>query len=266
MLPFVESRDADLTIFEHSGLVFPEHLHTHVELLWIEHGVSTMRIEEKTMDVSGGNLAIVFPNVIHSYVAYREAAGLCAIFHPKLLPEAQRLLMENRPLSPLLVQEGQHEDVRYALRAMQSELKGENNALAQLAYLRLLLMRALPALELRPYAYQTEPKLIYRVIDYLSHHYMEALTLEGVAQTLHVSAHHLSHVFADKLHANFRTYINSLRIALACELLKGGASVTQACYDCGFDQHRTFDRAFRAQCGCTPRQYREGTGGGERLL
>ncbi len=69
MLPFVESRDADLTVFEHGGLIFPEHLHTHVELLWIERGVTTMRIEDGTLEVSDAGLAFVFPNALDERAA-----------------------------------------------------------------------------------------------------------------------------------------------------------------------------------------------------
>ena len=53
----------------------------------------------------------------------------------------------------------------------------------------------------------------------------------------------------------------ALRVERARLLLTGTAApITQICYECGFENQRTFNRAFLAACGTTPTRYRE-TGG-----
>lgn len=99
--------------------------------------------------------------------------------------------------------------------------------------------------------------LMQQVMQYIYLHYREEITLESAARALGVSQSHLSHIFSSQLHINFRRYINTLRIDYACNLLRDSSlSVTEVGYACGYNNSRTFHRAFREEHQMQPGEFR----------
>ena len=95
------------------------------------------------------------------------------------------------------------------------------------------------------------------MLQYVSNHFTEALSLENTAEALGISRIYLSHIFSQQLHINFRQYINTLRINLACKLMRDPTlTITQIAFRCGYENQRTFHRAFLDQCGTNPNEYR----------
>lgn len=99
--------------------------------------------------------------------------------------------------------------------------------------------------------------LTTRLIEYLSLHFRQPLTLDDVAHDLGVSRYHLSRVFSQRLGSSFPDYLSFLRLNEAQELLSGtDRSVSDICLDCGFTSQRSFNRAFQKLFLTTPRQFR----------
>jgi len=56
---------------------------------------------------------------------------------------------------------------------------------------------------------------------------------------------------------NFKTYVNTLRLASACSLLKeSDLTITDIAYKCGFNGIRNFNALFKKHMEKTPSQYR----------
>lgn len=51
-------------------------------------------------------------------------------------------------------------------------------------------------------------------------------------------------------------FIREARIRKACQMLKDGASVNEAAYDCGFSDPKYFGKCFKADTGMTPTEYK----------
>ena len=99
--------------------------------------------------------------------------------------------------------------------------------------------------------------LTQQVLEYIAEHYREDITLESVARELGISRSHLSHIFSEQLNVNFRRYINTLRIDQASFLLQDTAmTVTEIGYACGYNNLRTFHRAFQNERGMQPGEFR----------
>lgn len=118
-----------------------------------------------------------------------------------------------------------------------------------------------PCLPLSPIEKQIQTsqgyRLSYQILHYISEHFTEPLTLESTAHALGISRIHLSHIFSQQLHVNFRQHISTLRIDRACKHLRDPSNtVSQVAYLCGYSNPRTFHRAFLSQCGMPPKQYR----------
>ena len=262
MLPMVETHHEECLCHVFESLAFPSHVHAHMEIVCVRRGQLSIRIDGKTYIVHEGEIAVVFPGLLHEYVRTDAASeGFLIIFDPAVCREAA--LGTKLPICPVLRMDACHPDVAYCLQRL-AEARERAAPRVQRAYLQLLTARAMERLELTDERCSAPADILHQAIVYLSAHYDEPLTLKDVSSQLCVSAYHLSHVFAQRLHMGFRAYLNSLRIAQAKQLLSdAGQTVTQVCFQCGFENLRTFDRVFAEQCGCSPSAYQKAAATGK---
>ena len=100
-------------------------------------------------------------------------------------------------------------------------------------------------------------------IAYIAGHYGEALTLEQVADHIHLNASYLSFLFKKVTDANFREYLNRVRINEARRLLLyTDIPIVEISTICGFNDQSYFTKVFKKRTGMTPKQYRSWDGGG----
>ena len=100
-----------------------------------------------------------------------------------------------------------------------------------------------------------EDETVYKLVDYMEKHCTENLKLETVAEALFVSKFTLSRIFSSRLGTCFNDYLNSLRIKYALELLDKGIKISNAAFESGFNNLRTFNRAFIKTTKITPSEY-----------
>lgn len=89
-------------------------------------------------------------------------------------------------------------------------------------------------------------------------HYLNPdFKLEDLAQLISLSKHQTSLVLNQELEMDFNTYINSLRIKKAQQLLasKKGLQISEVIYQVGFNNSTTFNRAFKKNTQLTPREF-----------
>ena len=126
----------------------------------------------------------------------------------------------------------------------------------RLAYLHVLLAHVLDAMEFRPAEQMNEKGLADRVVKYIFDHACENITLTTAAHGLGISESHLSHLFSQQFHVNFRRFVNAIRIDRAKALMNDPhVTLTSVCYNCGFENMRTFRRAFVHETGMLPTAY-----------
>ena len=64
--------------------------------------------------------------------------------------------------------------------------------------------------------------------------------------------------FKEKTGKTFINFVNEMRIAYACKLLiEGRMSISQICFECGFNNLANFNRSFKKITGHTPSVYQE---------
>jgi AraC-like DNA-binding protein len=86
----------------------------------------------------------------------------------------------------------------------------------------------------------------------------ESLSLDEIASRLNVSAFHLARVFRAETGFSLHQYRKQLRLRLALERLREGAtSLTALAFELGFASHSHFTDAFRAEFGVAPSTLRE---------
>ena len=97
----------------------------------------------------------------------------------------------------------------------------------------------------------------YNIIDFCTHNYKDDITLDYVAESLHLSKYYISHLINKRLKQNFNEYINNLRITEACNLLREtDTKIADISEDVGFGTIRSFNRAFKQIMNVSPAEYR----------
>ncbi len=94
----------------------------------------------------------------------------------------------------------------------------------------------------------------------LEHLYRDpVLTVEMLSSRLGISRQQLSEIINTRYDQNFKTFINSYRIAAAMEELTENreSTVITIAMDCGFNSKSTFNKVFQETTGMTPTQWRK---------
>ncbi|MFK7695142.1 response regulator [Paenibacillus sp. HJGM_3] len=91
--------------------------------------------------------------------------------------------------------------------------------------------------------------------------YQENLTLQTVAEQVHVTPVWLSKLFKKETEMNFLEYMTDIRLTKAAELLGDlNHKVYQISYMIGYQDPVHFSKLFKRKYGCTPQEYRNSKG------
>ena len=97
-----------------------------------------------------------------------------------------------------------------------------------------------------------------KIISYIDAHYMENITLESIAEHVHLSRHYLVHYFRSKTGRTPLDFVLTTRLERAKSLLAySDLSVVDIATRCGFESSSYFCRRFKNAFGITPLSYRE---------
>lgn len=120
MKPFYEKKDRALQSFESMNLEFPEHLHDHIEILYVLKGSIVVQIMEKRQRLEEGDCAVIFPQQIHSYHAPEDSLTRLFLFEDSLTGMYLRSIRTSRPSCPFLSAGDLTEDGVLALERLYS--------------------------------------------------------------------------------------------------------------------------------------------------
>src|SRR4051812_47839783 len=99
---------------------------------------------------------------------------------------------------------------------------------------------------------------LLRARDTMDRLYADALDIEWLAGSVHLSRAHFIRSFRETFGETPHRYLQRRRIERAMALLRDtGRSVTEICFDVGFSSLGTFSRTFRDVVGESPREYRQ---------
>lgn len=93
------------------------------------------------------------------------------------------------------------------------------------------------------------------LLNYISEHYMEDISLEFAAKYVGFSKYHFTRLFKKYSGMTFHEYLVHCRIQAAEELLSSNVSVTETAFRTGFHSPYVFSRSFRKETGVSPSKY-----------
>lgn len=118
----------------------------------------------------------------------------------------------------------------------------------------------------KEYSTRQYSAIVKKAVDYIKLHFESPLTLQGIADIIHVNSSHLSRKFKEDTGLSLIDFINLNRIEAAKLYLQSNtSSITEIAFIVGFNDVNYFSRVFKKVTGLTPSQYRSKHSTGEEL-
>jgi AraC-like DNA-binding protein len=104
----------------------------------------------------------------------------------------------------------------------------------------------------------SESRRVLKVKDFINTHINDELRLEQLANLVSMTPTAFSRFFKLRTGKTLSEYIVDIRLGHAARLLLDTSdSVSEICWDCGFNTLSNFNRLFRKRKGCSPTEFRE---------
>lgn len=243
--------NCDITYYDDFSYV--THLHKDFELVYVLEGSLRMTVENRTTELSENDFALILPSQIHSYERITGAKALVAVFAEDYVPEFCRALSKKTAESNVFRMEADDRAVLFRKLGAPSPSRLTLSACFSLACAAFL-----EEIPLVPIEGESKSKLLlHRMLFYISEHYRENITLEGMARELGYESHYLSRCFHADLGKNFKQFVNEYRINYAKHLIvseSGRMSMTEIAFASGFQSVRNFNRVYQKLEGTEPRR------------
>ena len=275
--------DASLTIMcgavpvrfaHHRGSDRPEnhalHINNYVEIYFYISGDHRYIVEDALYEMRRGDVIVISPREVHKALPAGEVEDYERFYF--LVDPSSFSGMAFDPMAALREKAAGagnlisfDEATREAVIGMLYEIdgcfrEGKNDGLRALSFFLRILDECSRAAGCRrqtaPDAART-PELLAQILAYINANTARIDSVTEMAAALGLTPQYLSSYFSKHIGTPLKTYIQAKKITLAKDLLDRGADVTEACYECGFNECSYFIRVFRKYVGMTPRKYRE---------
>ncbi len=98
---------------------------------------------------------------------------------------------------------------------------------------------------------------IEKIYNYIRDNFTKKMMLNEAAAILNMSVVSFSRLIKQRTGKSFIEFVNEIRLGNATRLLiETGKSVSEVCYESGFNNISNFNRTFRKKQGCTPSEFR----------
>lgn len=103
----------------------------------------------------------------------------------------------------------------------------------------------------------SEEQRLNRIVDFVSCNYTSQLTLDLISKEAAMTPNSLCRFFKTRTNKTIFQFLNELRVGKACELLiNGDKSISEVCFEIGFNSVTSFNRVFKDMKSVTPRDFK----------
>lgn len=237
------------------------HMHDHhaFELYYLCRGEREYFIGDQFYKIGEGDLVLIPPDLLHRtagkgatrFLLYFSEAFLHRFFTEEMisaLPLGKPMIF--RPSGELRA------EIESELTAMLTEY-----AEGALPFSASRLCRLLFRIANEPNGYTAasfSDRRIGQIVRYINEHYGEITDIEQIAERFFISKYHLCRTFNKNLGLPLVSYLNTIKIRAAEELMKNERlNLTEIATRAGFNSSSYFCKVFKAEKGVSPTVYRK---------
>ncbi len=255
----------------------PWHYHPEYEIVLVTESTGRRIIGDHISDFKPGNLALIGPNIPHIYkndpVYYDPAfAGkACSIvihFTEASLGQDFLQLAEAASLLNLFEKASAGLDISGATNARITKalerITGLSGIRRWLCLVEILSLMAeskdtTPITHSSMVSYnEKESNRLCAVLDWITANFEKNIKLQEAAAIAEMHENSFSRFFANHTRKTFSGFVQELRLQKAAKLLtESNHSVTDICYECGYNNISNFNRQFFNRYKLSPRAYKK---------
>ena len=241
------------------------HWHQRAEFAYILEGECTITVGKEPHLCKPGDLIVVHSGEIHSFLTHGECDIYVCTFDPQLL---YRFLPEIKFVQSYIPRQALEDagiaaEITSLFREIEQEQTRQETCYDMIAQADIIRMYSLLV---RHFEKETLPerKILAKfsefqaVLQYITENYAENITLKSIADQLNYTPSYVSKLFVTYTGVNFKNYLDSFRIRHAIKQVKNtDLTIADIASNCGYNNIRTFNNAFRRITGISPSEMRK---------
>ena len=228
---------------------FPIHGHLYYEILLYEPFAGEITVNGEKFDTADSTAVLISPNDFHSITVHSDKH---TVYYKIYIQRSYLEETLGHALESIVTQEPQQ---IHLLSLLCCEAYQNRFDLPYLdSYIKAILFTIQKNAQKIPSSGKSVA-LIRTAIDILNSRFSEEITLRSVADELHVSPQYLSNIFSRYAKIGFAQYLTDRRLHYAAHLLQTGMSVSEVCFQAGYQNLSHFIRSFKKRYGTTPAKY-----------
>lgn len=255
-----------------SATFYKEHWHDATEIITCDQGAYLITIENKQYKLFAGDILIIPGGLVHTLTPYGTCKGKIHLIDLSPIKKIKSSIkIQNLLLQPTFISHTDNLELSQSSNALIHQMDIEyfsDNPLQELltySYITLLLTHVAQSdcfsmpieLPQNISSHKEYEETFNQILDYISLHYDEDLTLEVVAKQFGFSKYHFSRLFNKYINNNFSDYLACLRISAAKSMLSHSSLLISEIADkAGFNSLSSFNRVFKNKTGYSPSTYR----------
>ena len=243
------------------------HRHDVMEIGICHAGSGIFVIEDKCFDFQRGDIVVINNSEYHLAQSHRGTTSSWTFLHfqtdafHKSIPLAEILNLSGPTFCNRILAKD-NAAIRHCVTVIINDLAEQPKhwqSCVQASIQQLLaLICRLPNKNTKKASTVKDLSCIVPAIALMSTNYHEPISNAELAATCHLSEAHFRRQFKTLTGQTPHHYLNQMRIQMAIGLLQNSdKSILSIALECGFSTLSTFNRQFKEQMACSPRDYRK---------
>lgn len=256
------------------------HAHQGVEILMIHEGNGTLIVDQKSYEIKPGLICVFQPYTLHyiqtnisedvpfvrSIVHYEPSLYEAYFEKWPALQHFFKYIYKGNLTASVWCNPAEMERLAAVLHSLDENIPelSKDQYFEEFSLFLISFFRTFKriwesnALGLFDQEEKRKPHQVERIMEWLDINFKEPLRLESMSRDLHLSAHHLSHLFKDCTGSSITDYLTAKRMQQALLLLMSSDyTIARIAEDVGITNCSHFIKQFKIHFGSTPHQYRK---------
>ena len=222
---------------KHSFFLDVPHYHDSIELLCVLKGSTVVHLNGKAHSLNEGEIFICNSQMVHFYENYDEDKLAYILVLSQKYLRTFREAYKNATLPTFLRNTSANRQLFEHIENWYE--MNDRNVLVDCAYSNLLLDKIVKLYDVRHHHSQNQNNaLAISFINYVNENFNKDISLETAAKHFGYSREYFSKKFKQTVEKNFLTFLNTIRLQKAIEMLKdpeNTLSFMEVCLACGFN-------------------------------
>jgi AraC-like DNA-binding protein len=247
------------------------HFHPEIELVFIDGTDGTRHVGDHISKYKGSDLVLIgsyIPHLNFDFGVKSDYEKTVLHIQEDFLADVLTKTPEFNTLATLFSKishgiafgEATKEKLRERLKRLH-EKEGFRRFLEVLDILQILsAAEDMQLLHDQPYQnsfHRKEQERLGRIYDYIHAHYTEQISIDQVASLANLGPEAFCRYFKRMTRLTFVEFLNRYRISQSKRLLRMDRSISEVCYECGFESLSYFNRIFKKYNGEPPSAFKK---------